>query len=95
MTGPKRDTRVPLPILLSVLWLTRIGGAVFALGGLGFFVVAWQDGTFAPVAMGLATLAFGIVCMSIRRTQEGGLEYGLENAMRLAAASRHNDDNAA
>jgi hypothetical protein len=70
------DMRAPTPILIAVMWLTRIAGTVFALGGLGFFVVAWQDKSLSPVAMGLGALAFGVACTSIRRSHDGGLEYG-------------------
>jgi hypothetical protein len=68
--------RAPTPILIAVMWLTRIAGTVFALGGLGFFVAAWQDKSSALVAMGLAVLAFGLACISIRRSHDGRLEYG-------------------
>ena len=71
------ETRTPLPILIAVIWLTRIGGFVFALSGLWFLVLAWQAGSLGPLAMGVGTLAFGIFCMSARRTQEGGFEYAL------------------
>ena len=77
MSAAMSDLRAPAVILLPVIWLTRIGGALFVLGGIGFFVLAWNDRSVIPFLMGFVPLAFGVVCMSVRRTQEGGLEYGL------------------
>ena len=52
-------------VIQIVLWLTRIAGAVFVIGGIGFFVTAWMDKSLIPVIMGSITIAFGVVIASI------------------------------
>lgn len=70
------------PFVYGAMWLTRVAGGVFALFGFGFFVSAWQAKSFAFVVPGLLFIAFGVACVSIRPTRNGGLEYGLFRAKR-------------
>jgi cadmium resistance protein CadD (predicted permease) len=64
--------------LLLILWLTRLGGALFLVVGLGFFVVAFVDRSLVPVLMGLFPVAFGLVAISTRMRSDGtNFEYGL------------------
>ena len=69
-------------MIILILWLTRIGGAIFTIGGLGFFILAWVDHTVVPAAMGTVVIAFGLFITSIRMTPDGGLEYGLYRSRR-------------
>jgi xanthine/uracil permease len=64
-------------VLLVIIWLTRIGGAVIAICGISFFVLAWVERSLSPVVMGVITLGIGLVVISIRGTSNGGIEYGL------------------
>ena len=64
-------------LIRLVMWLTRAGGAAFALGGIGFFVSAWQARSFGFVLMGIVALAVGAFLMSIRAAPGDRLEYGL------------------
>jgi hypothetical protein len=64
--------------LLLILWLTRIAGAVFIAGSLGFLVLAWVERSIGPVVMALIPMSFGAFAMSVRLTPDGaGLEYGI------------------
>ena len=63
--------------ILIVLWGTRILGALFVVGGLGFFVTAWVEHSLIPIAMGVITVGFGIWGASVRATSTGGLDYRL------------------
>jgi hypothetical protein len=60
-----------------LIWLTRIGGAVFALLGVGFFVSAWQERSWAPILFGILAIAIGIVVLSFRIGPDGRPEYRL------------------
>lgn len=70
--GKIRDIMVVL-----VMWLTRAGGVVLSIGGLGFFVSAWQAHFLALVALGIIALEIGATLTSIRASQGNRLEYGL------------------
>ena len=72
----------PRIIVTVVMWLARVGGAIFAVAGLGFFVSAWVERSVGLVAMGVITIAFGLFIMSIRATPTGSLEYGLFRSRR-------------
>jgi hypothetical protein len=64
--------------VVTVLWLTRIAGAVFAFGGgLGFMISGWLSRSIVLAAFAIFPIVFGAVCMSIRPAAGGGLEYGL------------------
>lgn len=64
-------------IIRLVMWLTRIGGGVFALLGMGFFVAAWRDRSIGLVLMGIIVIAVGTALISIRLAPGDRLEYGL------------------
>jgi hypothetical protein len=68
-----------------VLWLTRIAGVVVIIAGLGFFVTAVVERSLVPVAMGLVTITFGTVIISIHAPSPDRLEYKL---LRLRRKSR-------
>jgi hypothetical protein len=68
-----------------VLWLTRIAGVVVVIAGLGFFVTAVVERSLVPVAMGLVTIIFGAVIISIHAPSPDRLEYKL---LRLWRRSR-------
>ena len=69
--------RPPRGLVALLIWLTRISGAAIVLAGISFFVLAWAERSFAPIAMGLVTIVVGVYFTSIRATSDGGLEYGL------------------
>jgi ABC-type phosphate transport system permease subunit len=60
-----------------VVWLTRIGGVVLGLLGVGFFVSAWRDRSLGLAAVGIAVIAIGVVLLSIRIDSDGRPEYRL------------------
>lgn len=65
-------------IVATVKWLTRAGGAVFVALGLGAIGEGvWHGGFLGQLLIGALAIAFGTVCLSIRNTSVGGLEYGL------------------
>jgi hypothetical protein len=68
-----------------VLWLTRIAGMVIVIAGLGFFVTAVIEKSVAPVAMGIVTIIFGVIIVSIHAPSPDRLEYKL---LRLKRKSR-------
>jgi hypothetical protein len=72
----------PRTIVTMVMWFTRVGGAIFVVGGLGFFVSAWVERSIGLISMGAIAIAFGLFIMSIRATPGGSLEYGLFRAWR-------------
>jgi hypothetical protein len=68
-----------------VLRLTRIAGVAIVIAGLGFFVAALIEKSVVPVAMGLVTITFGVVIVSIHAPSPDRLEYRL---LRLKRRSR-------
>lgn len=60
-----------------VMWLTRVAGVAFVIAGLGFFIAAIVERSVVPVAMGLPTIAFGMVAASIHAPSPDRLEYKL------------------
>jgi len=65
-------------IVTAVKWLTRVGGAVFVVLGLGAIGEGiWHGGILGQFTIGIFAIAFGVVCLSIRNTSGGRLEYGL------------------
>jgi hypothetical protein len=70
-------TRVKRVNIKIIVWLTRIAGAVFVVGGLAFFVTALVERSWVPVAMGLVTIIFGAVVVSINAPTADTVEYRL------------------
>jgi hypothetical protein len=65
-------------IVVLVKWLTRIGGVAFlALGVAAIVDGVWHGGFLGHLLIGTLAIAFGGICVSIRSTSVGGLEYGL------------------
>jgi uncharacterized membrane protein YoaK (UPF0700 family) len=64
-------------LIQLVIWLTRVGGVVLGLLGVGFFVSAWQDRSLWLVAFGILVIAIGIVLLSFRIGSDGRPEYRL------------------
>jgi uncharacterized membrane protein YdbT with pleckstrin-like domain len=65
-------------IVAAVKWLTRIGGAIFVvLGVAAIGEGVWHGGLLGQLLIGTFAIAFGSVCLSIRDTGVGGLEYGI------------------
>jgi hypothetical protein len=60
-----------------VMWLTRVAGVVFVIAGLAFFILAIAEKSMVPVAMGLLTIAFGLVAASVHAPSPDRLEYKL------------------
>jgi O-antigen ligase len=71
-------------LLWLIMWLTRVGAGVFVLGGLGFFVSAWQARSVGLVVMGVIAIAVGTFLISIRAAPGDRLEYGLFRRRRSA-----------
>lgn len=64
-------------IIVAVKWLTRVGGAVFVALGLGAIGEGvWHGGFLGQLLIGILAIAIGVLCLSIRDTSAGGLEYG-------------------
>jgi hypothetical protein len=66
-----------LLLIHLVVWLTRIGGVVIGLLGVGFFVSAWQGRSLGLAGIGLAVFAIGAVMLSVRIGSHGRPEYQL------------------
>ena len=70
-------SRTSRKFILLIMWLTRIVGAAFIVGGLGFLLVAWRERSIIPAVMALLPVGFGVFAMSIRASPGAGVEYGL------------------
>lgn len=64
-------------LIQLVIWLTRIGGGVLGLLGVGSFVSAWQDRSLGLVVFGILAITIGIVLLSFRIGSDGRPEYRL------------------
>ena len=64
-------------IIIAVMWLTRISGGVFVIGGLSCFVSAWMEHAPGLMWIGFPIITFGTFIMSVRPSATGDLEYGL------------------
>ena len=60
-----------------VKWLTRIAAAVVVIAGTSFFILAVVERSLVPVAMGLVTIIFGVVVVSVYAPSPDRLEYKL------------------
>jgi hypothetical protein len=78
-------TKLKRANIKTVLWLTRIAGVVIVIAVLGFFVTAVIERSVGPVTMGLVTITFGVVIVSIHAPSPERLEYKL---LRLRRRSR-------
>ena len=67
----------PRSLVFLIIGLTRIAGAVFCVAGVSFFVLAWQERSFEPVALGVIAILLGLVGISIRAVPGAVMEYGL------------------
>jgi glucose uptake protein GlcU len=67
------------PYILTqvVVWFTRAAGAVFVLGGLGFFVAAWTERSLVLVVLGIITGVIGAVLISVAVSQDHRIVYRL------------------
>ena len=74
-------------IVLAVVWLCRIGGAIFCVAGVGCFVTARTERSMVPVLFGIVAIAFGAVVASVRATRGGGVEYGIFQLRRRGDGS--------
>jgi hypothetical protein len=72
-------------IVWLVMWLTRLAGAIFVFFGLDCFVTAWQERAASLVVMGIITIAFGAVMLSIRIVSGHRLQYGLFRPRRRSS----------
>lgn len=64
-------------LIQLVIWLTRIGGVVLGLFGVGFFVSAWLARSLALVLFGIFAIAIGIVLLSFHIGSDGRPGYRL------------------